>query len=115
MRFGVSLLEPVRVTLGVRGGEGVLAGERRVPHDRIEPRPLAVEDLGELDRPMEWHERPLAAPRLLDLPCVGCSVAVRYRVSQHVALGLALGGLRSCKVGEGDEVAVQPYLFELML
>ena len=49
-------LEPVGVAADVAGRDGVLPRERRIPDERIEPRVLPVEHLGELDLPVKGRE-----------------------------------------------------------
>src|SRR5690348_6298657 len=53
---GVRLLQPVRIALDVGLAQRVLARERRVPDDRVEPRALTAEHLWELDLPVERYE-----------------------------------------------------------
>ena len=62
VRLVVKGLEPVEIAVAVAVDERVLARERRVPHERIEPRILAVEHLGKLDLPVERDDgvRPAA-------------------------------------------------------
>ena len=57
VRALMDVLEPVEVTVGVAAQQRVLTGERRVADDCIEARVVALEDLGELDAPVERGDR----------------------------------------------------------
>jgi len=83
-------LEPVGVTVGVPGSERVLARERRIPQDGVEPRVLAVEDLGELELPVERHEWPLGMAEFLEPTAVGVGVPALEGALEGGALRLAL-------------------------
>ena len=83
VRLLVDRLEPVEITARVPGRERVLARERRIAHERVEPGVRAVEDLGELDLPVKGNDRMRSAAKLAD----GCLEPLMARHVELAALG----------------------------
>ena len=115
MAFLVQLLQPVEVVLGFALPSRVLASERRIPDDRIESRPLALEHLGELDLPVERHERRLGLAQLFEPAAKALGVTVVDCLRELRPLGLPLAALRPREERRDDEVAEEPHLRQLEL
>src|SRR5205085_5450396 len=65
VRLVVQYLQPLDEAVPVGFGDGVLPGERRIAHKRIEPRVLSVEHLRKFDAPMEWCDGGVRITRFL--------------------------------------------------
>lgn len=99
----VDRLEPVEIAFGIARDDAVLAGEGRVPHDRIEARVLAREDLREDERPVERADR----PRRRDVEPLVPALAARAldELADPAERALPLFGRRLREEGRDDRIA----------
>src|SRR5262245_2870838 len=109
MRFGVDVLQPVEVALGIRVRQRVLPGEWWVSDYRVEPPVGLTEHLRELGLPVERNQRLVRLAHFLDQSAVALRLAGRHCTSELGALRFSFFRLCAGKKGEHSKIAEESH------
>ena len=104
--------QPIGVPSQVCTNDRNMPCKRRIAHDRIEPRVLALEHLRELDLPMERYERLRGLAVRCEHGAMARGIAVDHRVGVPAPLRLALLWLVGAEVRRQHQIAEQPHRTE---
>ena len=105
--------KPVVVVAPLAATDPAPSHERRVPHERIKPRPLPIEHLRELDLPVKGCQRRIGVAPLFEPTPIAPGFAAHRRPLELAALGFPLLRLRRLEVDRDREVTEKTDLRQL--
>src|ERR1039458_3111158 len=96
MRAGMQVLQPREIVLCITRNDRILAGERRIPHDRVEARILSCEYLRKFDLPMKGLDWMVTGTKL------ACESLQAWPYFLRPAISPASHSGSAAKVSSGD-------------